>query len=185
MKRKLMIGILIIALICISSGAYAVLSENATVSNEDAAVIADNNVPVNSDNSIEVKVSDDQNTIQNEKYQDINEDKLIYIGENAYYRQSEGVADYYIRCVECGGYLPIGEVSHSLPDNALCHGFTAELGNDYKDYAVSYDEAYNQWIEDGQPNRYDYIECHGEQGDPSLNTPWEGDIIALYDEVVE
>ena len=33
--KKIMVGVLIIAIICISSGAYAVLSENAEVSKDN------------------------------------------------------------------------------------------------------------------------------------------------------
>ena len=37
-----------------------------------------------------------------------------YINDNgAYYLESEGILDRYIRCVECGGFIPIGEITKS------------------------------------------------------------------------
>lgn len=48
MKKKIIIGILIIAIISVTSVAYAFLSENADVSRIDNANVADNtNIPVN------------------------------------------------------------------------------------------------------------------------------------------
>ena len=59
-----MLGIFIIAIICISSGAYAVLSENATVSNDDTTNIADNDIQINTDNSKLIPVQDDSISTQ-------------------------------------------------------------------------------------------------------------------------
>lgn len=148
--KKIMFGVLIIALICVSSGAYAFLSENATVSNDDSTVIESNNdIKINSDDFGQIKVYDGQMNIQN-NYPKV-EDDIIYIGTYAHYQKGDGVADYYIKCAECGGYIAIGDVTHALPDAALCHNFKGDLGPNYKDYAISYDDAYDFWTEHGCP----------------------------------
>lgn len=151
MRKKIIIGILIIALISITSVAYAFLSENTDVSSVDNTDVADNtNIPVNTDNS--VQTYDNQNTITNNQYSSANTaNGLVYVGLYAHYPESEGIADYYIRCVECGGFIPIGEVTTPLPDAALCHGFNGGLSGNYKNFAVSYEDAYNTWVDYGMP----------------------------------
>ena len=151
MRKKIIIGILIIALISVTSVAYAFLSENADVSSVDNTDVADNaNIPVNTDNS--VQAYDNQNTITNNQYSSANTaNGLVYVGLYAHYPESEGIADYYIRCVECGGFIPIGEVTTPLPDAALCHGFNGGLSGNYKNFAVSYEDAYNTWVDYGMP----------------------------------
>ena len=152
--KKIMIGVLIIALICVSSGAYAVLSENATVSNDDVADIADSDIQIDTNNSNEVQEQDSSSiaqTTQPRVVKEINGEKVVYVGSYAYYKESEAMDDYYIRCAECGGFIPIGEATHHLPDAALCHNFKGFFSDEYKDFAKSYDYAYNTWIEDGQP----------------------------------
>ena len=151
MRKKIIIGILIIALISITSVAYAFLSENTDVSSVDNTNVADNtNIPVNTDNS--VQAYDNQNTITNNQYSSANTaNGLVYVGLYAHYPESEGIADYYIRCVECGGFIPIGEVTTPLPDAALCHGFNGGLSGNYKNFAVSYEDAYNTWVDYGMP----------------------------------
>ena len=151
MRKKIIIGILIIALISVTSVAYAFLSENTDVSSVDNTDVADNtNIPVNTDNS--VQTSDNQNTITNNQYSSANTaNGLVYVGLYAHYPESEGIADYYIRCVECGGFIPIGEVTTPLPDAALCHGFNGGLSGNYKNFAVSYEDAYNTWVDYGMP----------------------------------
>ena len=151
MRKKIIIGILIIALISVTSVAYAFLSENTDVSSVDNTDVADNtNIPVNTDNS--VQTYDNQNTITNNQYSSANTaNGLVYVGLYAHYPESEGIADYYIRCVECGGFIPIGEVTTPLPDAALCHGFNGGLSGNYKNFAVSYEDAYNTWVDYGMP----------------------------------
>ena len=151
MRKKIIIGILIIALISVTSVAYAFLSENTDVSSVENTDVADNtNIPVNTDNS--VQTYDNQNTITNNQYSSANTaNGLVYVGLYAHYPESEGIADYYIRCVECGGFIPIGEVTTPLPDAALCHGFNGGLSGNYKNFAVSYEDAYNTWVDYGMP----------------------------------
>jgi len=156
MRKKIIIGILIIALISVTSVAYAFLSENANISSVDNTNVADNNIPVNTDNSVQVYNNQNnnpinQNTITNNQYSSKNTDGLVYVGLYAHYPKSEGMADHYITCVECGGYIPIGEVTTPLPDAALCHGFNGGLSGNYKNFAVSYEDAYNTWVEYGMP----------------------------------
>lgn len=157
MRKKIIIGILIIALISVTSVAYAFLSENANVSSVDNTNIANNNnIPVNTDNSVQVYDNQNnnpltQNTVTDNQYSSANTDGLVYVGLYAHYAKSEGITDYYIKCVECGGYIPIGEVTTPLPDAALCHGFNGGLSGNYKNFAVSYDDAYNTWVEYGMP----------------------------------
>lgn len=153
MKRKIMLGILIIAIICISSGAYAVLSENATASSDDTTNIADNDIQINTDNSKLIPVQDDSFNTQIAQSGVIKEGAkdIVYIGKYAYYNVEDGLADRYIVCVECGGFVAIGDVTNPLPDAALCHHYMAELGQDYKDYSFSREEAYRIWDERGQP----------------------------------
>ena len=161
--KKIILGVLVIAFICITSGAYAFLSENATVSSVDNTNIVYNNIPVNTDDS--VQVSSNPNIMPNSQQVNENDDMLVYVGSYAYYPKSEGVTDYYIKCVECGGYIPIGEVTTHLPDAALCHGFKGILSGDYKNFAVSYDDAYNTWVKYGMPV-YDDGSNLSKWGDP-------------------
>lgn len=158
MRKKVIIGILIIALISVTSVAYAILSENADVSSVDNTNVADNtNIPVNTDNPVQAYDNQNnnpinQNTVSTNQYSSANTgDGEVYVGLYAHYPKSEGMADYYIKCVECGGYIPIGEVTTPLPDAALCHGFNGGLSGNYKNFAVSYEEAYNTWVEYGMP----------------------------------
>lgn len=154
MRKKILIGILVIALISVTSVAYAFLSENTDVSSVDNTNVADNtNIPVNTDNSVQAYDNQNNNPInQNNPYSSANTaDELVYIGLYAHYPKSEGITDYYIQCVECGGYIPIGEVTTPLPDAALCHGFNGGLGGNYKNFALSYEDAYNTWVECGMP----------------------------------
>lgn len=152
MKRKIMLGIFIIAIICISSGAYAVLSENATVSNDDTTNIADNDIQINTDNSKLIPVQDDSISTQIAQSGVIKDEAndVVYIGKYAHYNVEDGLADRYIMCVECGGFVAIGDVTNPLPDAALCHHYMGVLGPDYKDYSYSRDEVYQIWNENGQ-----------------------------------
>lgn len=75
--------------------------------------------------------------------------------------------DRYIQCVECGGFLPLGEVTKELGENTLCHnfggsGFVGEWNT------VSYEKAC-ELIEDnlhGNPSFYNQdIDPHYYNGD--------------------
>ena len=68
-------------------------------------------------------------------------------------------------CAECGGYIPIGEVTTPLPNAALCHGFKGILDGDYKNFAVSYNDAYDTWVKNGMPV-YDDGSNLSKWGDP-------------------
>ena len=162
--KKIMFVALIVALICVTSGAYAFLSENATVSNDDSSSIEVNNdVGINSDDSGQIELSDSQKNIQN-IYPKV-EDDIVYIGTYAFYHKEDGIADYYIKCIECGGYVAIGDVTNALPDAALCHHFKGNLAPNYKDYAISYDDADDDWAGHGCPV-YDDGSGLSAQGNP-------------------
>ena len=55
------------------------------------------------------------------------------------------LTDRYIPCAECGKYLPIGNITKSLPENIICDGTCGEV-SDYSRYmysdlfSFSYDE---------------------------------------------
>ena len=89
---------------------------------------------------------------------DVNGELRHYISETAYYLESVGLTDKYIRCAECGGFVPVGDITNPLPKAAICHcnGIGAISG--YKDFTYSRDEAYNMWIEEGMQAYYeDYL----------------------------
>ena len=88
------------------------------------------------------------------------DDPIVKVGKNAHYVKSDGLEDRYIICVECGGYVPIGEVTTPLPDAALCHNFMGYLGPSYQSYSLSYDEAYKIWVDNGQRIQNDGSEHH-------------------------
>ena len=161
--KKIILGVLVIAFICVTSGAYAFLSENTTVSSVDNTNIAYNNIPVNTNDS--VQAYNNPNIMPNSQHVNENGDKLVYVGLYAHYPKSEGMADYYIICAECGGYIPIGEVTTPLPNAALCHGFKGILDGDYKNFAVSYNDAYDTWVKNGMPV-YDDGSNLSKWGDP-------------------
>ena len=181
--KKIMLGIMIIAIIAITSGAYAVLSENSDVPVDNALYAADNNVPVNSDLTL-------QNNDNNVRFLQSgaigeNKDETVYVGKYAFYKRSEGLADRYVQCVDCGGFVAVGEVTKQLPDAVICHHFMAELSPEYKDFTYSSDEVYQIWVDAGQPVYDDGNSVHEEQADSSVNTPYYGDVLAQYEEVVE
>ena len=169
--KKIMIGVLIIAFVCISSAAYAVLSENATVSNEDNANVlkiednntndVNNNIQVKSDNlkekvAVEKSISLPAAQASAEKVND----QIVKVGKYAHYLKSDALNDRYIICVECGGYVPIGEVTTPLPDASLCYNFMGSFGPSYKEGSISYDEAYKIWVDNGQRIQNDGSEYH-------------------------
>lgn len=182
--KKIFVGILIIALIFVSSGAFAVLSENNTVPNDDATNIIADDIKVNSDVSEQTPIQDNFNTVQSASF-GVSEDveKMIYIGKYAYYPQSEGVNDRFIQCVECGGFVAIGDVTNALPDAAMCHHFMGSLSSDYKDFSYSYDEAYQRWVDLGQDVRDDGIRAHIDNP-PVLDYDSASDDMPLVDNTV-
>ena len=175
--KKIITGILIIALICVTSGAYAVLSENSTV-NTDNISTAPVDYKIDSDNlPIEQSLSITPSTHIKEN----DAEKVIYVGKYAYYNESDGLDDSYLECVQCGGFVPIGTVTMPLPDAALCHNFVDRFSSDYKDYSISYGDAYQRWVNLGQPVFDDGSKIHEETADPGINTPYPSDIISDVD----
>ena len=83
----------------------------------------------------------------------VNGEVRHYINDNlGYYLESEGLTDRYIQCANCGGFTPVGDITNPLPKAAICHcNSLGGLLENYKDFTVSRDEAYNWWVENGMP----------------------------------
>ncbi|MBR0272021.1 MAG: hypothetical protein IJQ68_08575 [Methanobrevibacter sp.] len=151
--------IILIAIICISSGAFAIFSsqplENTITDNNDIHLNEINNI--SSSESLNDFVNDFEDYWQYSYGHVINVDGELrhYLNDKGlYYLESEGLADRYVQCVECGGYIPIGPINNPLPKAAICHHDTSEAQSkfsEYSKYSVSRDEAYNTWVERGMP----------------------------------
>lgn len=190
--KKIMIGLFVIAIICISSGAYAVLSENTTTDdNINSNDNVSNNIQLNSQDPEQIPVQDDSNIATQTSDSGVSNfvDKKVYVGKYGYYLQSNALDDRYLLCAHCGGFIPIGNVTKLLPDAALCHHFVGTLAPDYQDYSYSYDEAYDIWLDCGEIVFDDGTRDHPDYGDPesllASNTPYYGDILAQYEECAE
>ena len=169
MFKKVMI--LLIAVICVSSGAFALISNYGLENTNDS----ENNSLVNDikDMSSESFL----NNIKNDNIMDgfndywqytfgylVNVDGELrhYINDNgAYYLESEGILDRYTQCAECGGYIPIGKITNPLPKAAICHH--NDIGElDFSEaikYSRTRDEVYNLWVYHGMPV---YDDIHSE-----------------------
>lgn len=195
--------IVLVAVICISSGAFAMWSNHLM---ENVTDNIDNSANVNNDNNLVNDVKDvsssksSLNNIINDfvKLQhtygyvaDVDGELRHYINDKgAYYLESEGLADRYIQCVDCGGFIPIGPITNPLPEAAICHHNDMDkLGNisEYGDICVSRDKAYYHWALRGMPVcddihlevdakkeqyvvSYDYTRCNECHGFVPLNT---------------
>ena len=164
--------ILLIAVICVSSGAFAIISNYSPENTNDST----NHSLVNDIKDISSSESF-LNNIKNDNIMDgfndywqytfgylVNVDGELrhYINDNgAYYLESEGLTDRYIVCVECGGFVPIGEITNPLPKAAICHHNDIAPIFNLSDVTLSYsrDEAYNMWINESMPV---YDDIHSE-----------------------
>ena len=164
--------ILLIAVICVSSGAFAIISNYSPENTNDST----NHSLVNDIKDISSSESF-LNNIKNNNIVDgfkdywqytygylVNVDGELrhYINDNgAYYLESEGLTDRYIVCVECGGFVPIGEITNPLPKAAICHHNDIAPIFNLSDVTLSYsrDEAYNMWINESMPV---YDDIHSE-----------------------
>ena len=90
-------------------------------------------------------------------------DYSVYNGDYAsfYVHNSLNTTDKYTQCAECGLYIPVGEVTNSLPDNLICHGHNDSAGSyiddDYLHYTydeVLYTVEHNGVIPESFFNRY-------------------------------
>ena len=163
--------ILLIAVICVSSGAFALISNYGLENTNDS----ENNSLVNDikDMSSESFLNNIKNDNIMDDFKDywqytfgylVNVDGELrhYINDNgAYYLESEGLTDRYIVCVECGGFVPIGEITNPLPKAAICHHNDIAPIFNLSDVTLSYsrDEAYNMWINESMPV---YDDIHSE-----------------------
>lgn len=198
--------IVLIVVICISSGAFAILSNHLMDNTIDNTNNDANNDDVNINNDAilinEVNVASSSELTLNNIINDFGDLQYTYgyvanvdgelrhyVNEyGAYYLESEGLADRYIQCVDCGGFIPIGPINNPLPEAAICHhndmraiSIDAILNSsEYGEFSVSRDKAYNVWVERGMPvcddihsevniykvptDYYEYTrcnECHG------------------------
>ena len=158
MIKKVIIGLIL--LVCICSGAFSVIYHYNPTNTSDIDNTDSSNIIGNTNN-------EDFKSIENNplmKYIDHIDDTLQYsygyvinvngelrhyITESAYYLESEGLIDRYIRCVECGGFVPIGEITNPLPKAAICHCNSIATISDYRDSSYSRDEVYSLWVEEG------------------------------------
>ena len=159
MIKKLII--MLVVIVCVSSGAFAIFSEYM-------APVIDNNTTdtnVNMDSSVgNVKeVSFLQSFSDFDDYwqysygfvKNVDGELRHYINAyGLYYLESDGLADMYIQCVECGGFIPIGSITNPLPKAAICHydDSYGRIGSDYpKEYIYSRDDVYQRWISNDKP----------------------------------
>lgn len=162
MFKKVMI--LLIAVIFVSSGAFALISNYALENTNDS----ENNSLVNDIKDMSFSESF-LNNIKNDNIMDgfndywqytfgylVNVDGELrhYINDNgAYYLESEGILDRYIQCVDCSGFIPIGKITNPLPKAAICH-HNDMSGLNFSEaikYSYTRDEAYNLWVYEGMP----------------------------------
>jgi len=154
--------IMLVVIVCLSSGAFAIFSEYM-------APVIDNNTNdtnVNMDSSVgNVKeISFLQSFSDFDDYwqysygfvKNVDGELRHYINAyGLYYLESDGLADMYIQCVECGGYIPIGSITNPLPKAAICHYNDAggvKIGSDYpKKNIYSRDDVYQFWVSEGKP----------------------------------
>lgn len=158
--------ILLIAVVCVSSGAFAIISNYGLENTNDSA----NNSLMNDIKDISSSSESFLNNIKNNNIMDdfkdywqytfgylVNVDGELrhYINDNsAYYLESEGILDRYIQCVDCGGFIPIGEITNPLPKAAICHHNDMDGFSNFSEaikHSYSRDEAYNMWVEEGKP----------------------------------
>lgn len=158
---------MLIAVICISSGAFAILS------NQPSDNMNENNTfnydsfegdvkDINSSESIFNIIRKNMDDYWQYTYGylvNVDGELRHYINHNgAYYLESEGLVDRYIQCIECGGWIPIGHITNPLPKAAVCHYNDMNSNSyfsGYSQFSISRDEAYNFWVERNKPV-YDY-----------------------------
>ena len=161
MIKKVIIGLIL--LVCICSGVFSVMSyynptNDSDIDNTDSSSIIgntnndviksiENNPLTNYINHIDDTLQYSYGYVVN-----VNGELRHYLNNDSYYLESEGLTDRYILCVECGGLVPIGEITNPLPKEAICHHFGASGAiKDYEKFTYSRDEAYNLWVEYGRP----------------------------------
>ena len=169
MIKKAIIGLIL--LVCICSGVFSVISYYNPTNNSDIINTDSNSIIGNTKDdfkSIEINpltnyIGYIDDTLQYSYGYVVNVDGELrhYISETAYYLESEGLIDRYIRCVVCGGFIPVGEITNPLPKAAICHCNNISAISDYKDFSYSRDEAYNSWVEEGmQTYTEDYFKYY-------------------------
>ena len=149
MKKILIITILVIFII---GGSYAVYLGNGLLNKDSKDISPDSGV------SVDNTTADNQKTdITSDINGNPNNDNAKY---DTHYRTIPGTmvqvntsvdyTDLYAQCVVCGGFVPLGEVTKALPEDALCPDLCGGSStiNGY-DYVYTYDIAYEFWLEYG------------------------------------
>ena len=160
MIKKVIIGLIL--LVCICSGAFSVMTHYNPTNNSDvdntspSSIIGNTNEDIKSieNNPLMNYIDNIDDTLQYSYgyVVDVNGELRHYINDHSYYLESEGLTDRYVQCTDCGGFIPIGDITNPLPKAAICHHNTlGGLTQNYKDYSVSRDEAYNIWTSFGMP----------------------------------
>ena len=164
MIKKVIIGLIL--LVCICSGAFSVIyhynpTNTSDIDNTDSSNIIgntnnedfksiENNPLTNYINHIDDTLQYSYGYVVN-----VNGELRHYINNyGAYYLESEGILDRYIQCVDCGGFIPIGEITNPLPKAAICHHNDMDGFSNFSEaikHSYSRDEAYNMWVEEGKP----------------------------------
>lgn len=151
---KIKMGIIAIFVIFLVGGCYAVYNGSDLVNNVATDISSSPNAPNTPNND----VNNQPNSLQNNNIntaKDISQNNNINNYASALkitYRQIPGAdvfvntdidyTDMYLQCVACGGFIPLGEVTKALPEDALCPDLCGGNSiNANTDYAVTYEFA--------------------------------------------
>jgi len=162
MIKKVIIGLIL--LVCICSGAFSVIYHYNPTNTSDIDNTDSSNIIGNTNNedfkSIEnnpltnyINHIDDTSQYSYGYIVNVNGELRHYLNNVSYYLESEGILDRYIQCVDCGGFIPIGEITNPLPKAAICHHNNIS-GLDFSEVikdSCTRDEAYNRWVYGGMP----------------------------------
>ena len=197
---KIKIGIIAILVIFLVGGCYAVYNGN-NVSNAVTDISSSPNAPDTPSND----TNNQPNGLQNDNpgiAKDIPRNNNINNYASApeiTYRQIPGAdvfvntdidyTDMYLQCVACGGFMPLGEVTKALPEDALCPDLCGGNSiNVNKEYAVTYEFAkafYDKYGRHPEEIQDTDVASSDDAKNPAtnwndLNLP-EGVKIAVYD----
>lgn len=156
--EKFKIGIIALCLIFLVGGCYAVFNGNDLTNNAAADISSSSNAPSNDVNNQVNNLQNDNSNAAKDISQNKNINNVASALENTY-RKIPGAdilvnkdidyTDMYIHCVVCGGFIPLGEVTKALPEDALCPDLCGgHTISDNTDYTVTYEfakEFYDQY----------------------------------------
>ena len=149
--EKFKLGIIAILVIFLVGGCYAIYHGNDITNNAATDISSSVNAPNDEVNNQQTYLqNDDINTLK-EISQDNNINNFATALETTY-RKIPGAevlvnanidfTDLYLQCVACGGFLPLGEVTKALPEDAICPDLCGgDSVNADRRYAVTYEFA--------------------------------------------